>query len=108
MEGPEAGVYYRGSATILSDNKSVDIYLADYVDHIACDFTIHVTPILTGDLPYFPTLITSRIKEGKFTVYSTITPCEFNYIVFGKRQSIEVEPSKSTTLVRGDGPYKWI
>lgn len=57
----------------------VFIYFADYVDHITCNFIIHITPILTDD-----------------------------YIVFGKRQSIEVEPSKSTTLVRGDGPYKWI
>jgi hypothetical protein len=109
-EGPEAGVYYRGSATILSDDsKSVEIYLADYVQHLAHEFTIHVTPILTRDdsIPYFYKLIATPVIDGKFTVYSNIVPCEFNYIVFGKRLSIDVEPDKCTTLVKGDGPYKY-
>jgi hypothetical protein len=109
LEGPEAGVYYRGSATILSDTKSVEIYLANYVQHLANEFTIHVTPILIGDdsVLYFPVLIATPIIDGKFRVYSDIIPCEFNYIVFGKRLSIDVEPDKCTTLVKGDGPYKY-
>ena len=112
LEGPEAGVYYRGSASINNDNKSVDIYLADYVDHIATDFTINLTAKMSDNMyiPRFPCLIATRIIGGKFTVYSDITPCDFNYIVFGKRQTIEVEPMKALTCVKGDkdSPYKWI
>jgi len=110
LEGPEAGVYYRGKARINSDYKSVDIYLADYVEHLACDFTVHLTPYLSENIiePYFPKLISSPVKNGKFKVYSDIVPCDFDYLVFGKRKSIEVEPLKILTHVKGDGPYKWI
>jgi hypothetical protein len=111
LEGPEAGVYYRGQAKILSDYSSIEIYLADYVEYLATDFTIHVTPFLNAEdinEAYFPNLITTPVKQGKFTVYSDIVPCEFSYIVFGKRQQIEVEPMKALTCVKGDGPYKWI
>ncbi len=110
LEGPEAGVYYRGSGKILSDYKVAEIYLADYVDYLACEFTIYVTPIVDDNngLSSIPILGTSRIKKGKFTVYSNSSPCEFNYLVFGKRMSIEVEPLKTLTHVKGDGPYKWI
>ena len=114
LEGPEAGVYYRGSARILTDCKSVDIYLADYVEHLATEFTIYVTPILpsnnsNSNVMRFPKVITSSIVDGKFTVYSTIVPCEFDYIVFGKRQTIVVEPLKALTCLKGDkdSPYKW-
>ena len=106
LEGPEAGVYYRGTAIINSDFKSVDIYLADYVDYLAKEFTIYVSPIV-NDPNNIPVLGTSPVIKGKFTVYSNIVPCEFNYIVFGKRQNIEVEPLKALTHVKGDGPYKY-
>ena len=112
LEGPEAGVYYRGTGVITSESKSVEIYLADYVEKLAFDFTIHVTPYLSNDdkekEPYFPKLITTDVNNGMFTVYSDIVPCKFNYLVFGTRQNIEVEPLKELTYVKGDGPYKWI
>jgi hypothetical protein len=113
LEGPEAGVYYRGTGKITSEYKSVEIYLADYVEQLACEFTIQVTPFLNehefeDKEPYFPKLITTPVRNGKFKVYSDIIPCEFNYLVFGKRNSIEVEPLKALTCVKGDGPYKWI
>jgi hypothetical protein len=110
LEGPEAGVYYRGKARIMSDYKSVEIYLADYVDHLANDFTIYVTPVLSENViePYFPKLIATPVRNGKFKVYCDMVPCEFDYLVFGKRKSIEVEPLKALTCVKGDGPYKWI
>lgn len=128
LEGPEAGVYYRGTATIDdSESKAVDLYLADYVTALATDFTVYATPILnlcqdvrnTAE-PVFPKLMVgkstagkstaSKSTAGKFTVYSNISPCTFNYVVFGKRQTIEVEPLKAMTFVKGekDSPYKWI
>jgi hypothetical protein len=33
---------------------------------------------------------------------------DFYWLVFGKRCNIEVEPDKSTVIVKGSGPYKWI
>jgi hypothetical protein len=115
LEGPEAGVYYRGTSTITSDYKSVELYLADYVDQLATEFTIYVTPLWMDmdrdsdrDMPCFPRLITTPVINGKFTVYSDIIPCTFNYIVFGKRHSIVTEPLKTLTHVKGEGPYKWI
>ena len=112
LEGAEAGVYYRGTAIIHSNSKSLDIYLADYVKYIANEFTVYVTPILVENLEvvlHFPKLITTPIIDGKFTVFTNIIPCTFNYSVFGKRQSITVEPNKCSTLVCGsDSPYKWI
>jgi len=110
LEGPEAGVYYRGSARINTGYNSAEIYLADYVEKLATEFTVYVTPTINGSLPriYFPKLLTSSICNGKFTVYSNISPCEFAYLVMGKRQAIEVEPEKALVEVKGEGPYKWL
>jgi hypothetical protein len=34
--------------------------------------------------------------------------CEFFWTVYGKRQTIEVEPLKQKVNVKGEGPYRWI
>ena len=44
LEGPENGVYYRGKATI-SNDESVSITLPSYVQELASDFTIQITPV---------------------------------------------------------------
>jgi hypothetical protein len=101
LEGPESGVYYRGDSKIKDDQKSVVVRLPAYVESLATDFTVHVTPI--GE----PRLLgTSRVTDGTFTVYGT--PGEFFWAVYGKRDSIEVEPLKKNVRVAGEGPYKWI
>jgi hypothetical protein len=33
---------------------------------------------------------------------------EFSGLVFAKRHSINVEPMKSSVIIKGDGPYKYI
>ena len=43
LEGPEAGVYYRGEAKIV-DNKSTIVFLPDYVASLATNYTTHLTP----------------------------------------------------------------
>jgi len=101
QEGPEAGVYYRGEAEIIEDK--VEISLPDYVDRLATEFTVHITPIYTGKNRL---LNSSKVKNGKFTVYGE--PGEFTWIVYGKRLDINVEPRKNSVNVKGDGPYKWI
>ena len=113
LEGPESGVYYRGTARIGAGFTFVEIYLADYVDRLATDFTVFTTPLVMKEanktpLLNFPTLITSKVQGGKFTVYSNIVPCEFDYLVIGKRETIQVEPEKAQVEVKGEGPYKYI
>jgi hypothetical protein len=98
LEGPEAGVYYRGEGKI--ENESVTVTLPDYTTAFI-DFTINLTPI--GKCI---SLATSRVKNGKFEVYGE--PCEFFWTVYAKRGNVVVEPLKSSVKLNGDGPYKWL
>ena len=102
LEGPEAGVYYRGESEI-TNNVEVTIELPHYVDKFATNLTVQVTPIYNGVVK---TLNVSKVKDNTFTVYGE--NCEFFWTVFGKRLSLDVEPNKKDVVVKGDGPYKWI
>ena len=103
LEGPEAGVYYRGTSAIAEDQTSQTIILPDYVDALATEFTIHVTPIFNGT----PRLLNvSRIQTNQFQVYGPSG--EFDWHVYGKRLNVNVEPDKAAVIVQGQGPYKWI
>jgi hypothetical protein len=103
LEGPEAGVYYRGQGKIDNKNDSITIDLPDYVNKFTTELTAHVTII--GN-PNGNLLGVSEILNNKFTVYGK--PCKFNWIVYGKRENIEVEPNKKDVILNGSGPYKWI
>ena len=115
LEGPEAGVYYRGKGEI-TNNKYTIIKLPEYVEKLAKDFTIQITPIYTGkryddktsdEISLSPSnLYTSEIENGIFVVYGR--NAKFYWLVFGKRLDIVVEPDKTEVKVKGDGPYKWI
>jgi hypothetical protein len=104
LEGPEAGVYYRGEGKI-TNNEFVVIELPDYVNNLTTFLTVQLTPIYDGN-PNKKPLHVSRVLENKFTVYGENG--EFFWTVFGKRFDIIVEPNKSDVNVSGDGPYKWI
>jgi hypothetical protein len=112
LEGPEAGVYYRGTATIPAEANFIELSLPSYADALASDFTVHVTPVLENEEDLLiPSLAITRVKHGKFKVYKTsrITfPSSFDYLVFGKRCAIEVEPERSKVVVKGSGPYIWL
>jgi hypothetical protein len=101
LEGPEAGVYYRGMDTII--NEYAEIILPDYVRAFN-DPTPHITAIYNGISPRI--LNATEIVDNKFKVYGE--PGPFSWLVFAKRESIEVEPKKNSTLIRGTGPYKYI
>jgi hypothetical protein len=103
IEGPEAGVYYRGEGDITNSSHTT-IWLPDYVEHLAREFTIQLTPIYSGKK--MEPLYTSRVENNSFVVYGE--NCQFYWHVTGKRNDIEVEPSKDSTIVKGSGPYKWI
>ena len=103
LEGPEAGVYYRGKGEI-ENNKSTTILLPDYVDALACEFTVHITPIFNSKTSN--KYNAGTISNNQFTVYGENG--KFFWIVYGKRSQIQVEPLKSNVVIKGDGPYKWI
>ena len=103
MEGPEAGVYYRGTNKIVN-NESVTIDLPSYVDALATDFTVQITPIYDGKNKFYSA---GRVVNGQFTVYGENG--EFYWLVQGKRESnIDIEPRKNSVDVKGVGPYRWI
>lgn len=103
LEGPEAGVYYRGKGHISVSETSVTVELPHYVKSLAADFTVQVTPIYKGGLRQ---LNVSEVSDGQFQVFGE--PGPFFWTVHGTRNTIDVEPLKAAVTVAGDGPYKWI
>ena len=108
LEGPENGVYYRGEGKITNDH-STEIFLPDYVDSLATNFTVQITPFLnfnTTNLPSEPLVYyASTVEENTFKVFGKNG--SFYWHVYGKRSSLNVEPNKEDVIVHGDGPYKW-
>jgi hypothetical protein len=103
LEGPESGVYYRGSSYTDSKTMTCTVNLPDYVSKLAFDFTVNITPsemtcVSCSDVD---------IQTGSFTVKSMI-PTKFFWHVYGSRSTINSEPLKLNTKVVGDGPYKYI
>jgi hypothetical protein len=103
LEGPEAGVYYRGKGEI-TDDKSTTIGLPDYVSALATDLTVQITPIYNGKMNL---LNASEIENNSFTVYGE-SSCKFHWTVYGKRGTVRTEPFKNDVSVKGSGPYLWI
>jgi hypothetical protein len=103
LEGPESGVYYRGKGEI-TNNESATIVLPAYVEALATDFTVQITPIYSGKK--LEPLYTSEVENNSFTVYGENT--KFFWTVQGKRGDIDVEHLKEDVKVNGSGPYRWI
>ena len=102
LEGPEAGVYYRGKGEI-TDGESVAVQLPSYVAALATEFTVQVTGIYDGKIKVYNA---SEVEEGSFKVFGENG--KFYWTVYGMRNSIVVEPEKSQVDVKGSGPYLWI
>jgi hypothetical protein len=108
LEGPEVGVYYRGQEETV--NGWIEIILPNYVKNLAGNFTVLATVIYDDEKPdMFPILKCSKIQDGKFKVYSSITDygVKFNWIIVGKRGDIDVEVDKNSGTLYGQGPYRW-
>ena len=99
LEGPEAGVYYRGESEI-TNNEFVEIELPSYTS-VFYNFTVHVSPVES-----FNNLYASRVDNGKFKIFGING--KVSWTVFATRQEIDVEPLKSNVNVNGQGPYKYI
>ena len=102
LEGPEAGVYYRGNGEI-TNNESVEVVLPHYVEKLAYNFTVQVTPIYGNKIV---TLNSSEVENNAFKVYGE--NAKFHWVVYGSRQEVTVEPNKADVNVKGDGPYLYI
>lgn len=112
LEGPEAGVYYRGDCEIYKKNNRgifyENVYLPDYVSKLATDLTINTSIICEDENDIqFNKIVSSKIKNNSFTIYAD-KPCNVNWLVMGKRSSIQVEVDKNKVELNGSGPYKWI
>ena len=103
LEGPEAGVYYRGKDEI-TDGFSLTIELPSYVSKLAKNLSIQISAIYDGG--ELKTYNVSTVNDNKFTVYGPNG--KFYWIVHGTRAEFTVEPSKHNTIVKGSGPYRWI
>jgi len=102
LEGPEAGVYYRGKGEI-TNNESVTIHLPDYVKNLAHDFTIQLTAVYDDNIKVYNC---SEVENNSFKVYGENG--RFHWLVHGKRHDIEVELNKDLVTVNGNGPYLWV
>jgi hypothetical protein len=108
LEGPEAGVYYRGTARVESDEcRFVEVKLPRYVNALAYNFTVSVSHIIDENNDTVSKLYgTTQVKNNSFKIYGPKGNVFWH--VYGTRQTIEVEPLKSSTTVKGSGPYKWL
>jgi hypothetical protein len=105
LEGPEVGVYYRGKSEITHMTSCVTVYLPEYLDKLAFDFTVQLTPIYSGHVPQ-SVLCSEEVRDNKFVVHGPC--CKFFWEVKGKRKNIETEPSKSMWDISGEGPYTYL
>jgi len=104
LEGPEAGVYYRGKAEI-TNGEYTTVRLPDYVKSLASDFTVQVTSIYSKERGEYNALEADEVENNEFNVYGKNGM--FYWSVYGMRNEILVEPDKTSIVVNGDGPYKW-
>jgi hypothetical protein len=104
VEGPEAGVYYRGITDI--SNGYCEVELPPYVSEIANNYSIFLTPIYNG-LDHH-VLSKSKVENGKFKVYSNLkSSTKFNWVVHATMTKIEVEINRDKEI-KGDGPYTYV
>ena len=104
LEGPEAGVYYRGKGEIVN-GSFVEVQLPSYVGALCTDLTVQITHIYDGAVKVFSASEVDT-AANTFTVHGENG--RFNWLVHGKRGDVTVEPNKADVTVRGDGPYKYI
>jgi hypothetical protein len=104
LEGPEAGVYYRGKCEIIND-EFVNITLPEYAEKIATDFTIQITPLYKNKNSTY-NFCTTDVIDNRFTIHGQNG--KYFWTVYGKRLDIITEPNKIDSYVKGSGPYKWL
>jgi hypothetical protein len=105
LEGPEAGVYYRGEG--YCQNNTI-VKLPDYVKTLAKELTIHLSIIQDVHTNEIPTISSTKVINGEYFKVFTSKPTCFNWLVMGKRSTIETEIEKDSVQLKNFGPYTWI
>jgi hypothetical protein len=106
LEGPESGVYYRGTGKIEPGSACTQVKLPAYCSAFD-EFTAIVTPICQTAGDVHRKIGAGKVENGAFTVYGTDAG-EFNWLVVAKRAALNVEPLKGESKLRGNGPYVWL
>ena len=105
LEGPEAGVYYRGKDEIVEGDFTT-IKLPSYVSQLATNFTAVASPIFDKFNKRSRVYQVGEIKDGSFIVSGP--PGKFFWVVYGERLPIKVRVNKNSVDRKGYGPYTWI
>ena len=102
IEGPELGVYYRGEG--ITEGGWAEIVLPDYFEALVReeDRTVSLTPLFEDEADQIGMLAASRVKEGKFKVWSALGTQKFYWEVKAVRgdidplevEAIDTEPSQ--------------
>jgi len=110
LEGPESGVFYRGTAVVESGAQSARVALPAYVTSLADNFTMSVSRVLTeesGCGAVAGAVAASRVDaQGCFWVYGPAG--EYDWVVHGRRAILEVEVPKASATLCGSGPYTYL
>lgn len=124
LEGPENGVYYRGTAKLIEGTATIK--LPDYFEALTNPQgrTVQLTPLLHRQPPKtagmtlavtsVPMLAASYPLNGEFTVMAVggavVSEVEFCWEVKAIRKDVQplfVEPKTNQVSVHGEGPYKY-
>jgi hypothetical protein len=89
LEGPELGVYYRGEG--VTEGGWAEITLPDYFEALVreTDRTVLLTALFEDDAEQIGMLAASRVKDGKFKVWSALGAQKFYWEVKGVRGDID-------------------
>jgi hypothetical protein len=115
LEGPEMGIYYRGTSKIQKGENSVKVNLPYYLSKLAYDFTIQCTQFVDDDIEisFVPSYIVVSKVKNEDNVYFNVYGLEntvFHWTVLAKRVGeLEVELEKKDVVLHGkDTPYTYI
>lgn len=113
VEGPEAGVEYRGVA-VLDKNDEAIVDLPEYFEAatIPGSWSIHLTAELADfeGMPMICTAVYTPIKNNKFKIVA-LGADRVSWLVKATRSDIApfpVEPLREDVQVRGESPYTWL
>jgi hypothetical protein len=100
LEGPENGIFYRGEDA--TAGGWVEINLPDYFEALAMkdNRSVLLTPLFEDESEQVGVLAASRVKDGKFKVWSALPAQKFYWEVKAVRGDIAplgVEPLKEET-----------
>jgi hypothetical protein len=88
LEGPENGVYYRGEGATVDSWAEVE--LPDYFEALTMqeNRTVYLTPFFEDDTELCSTVAASRVKDGKFKVWSALPAQKFYWMVMAVRGDV--------------------